>query len=279
MTLSCPDKAGLMSAVTGFIAIHGGNILESANFSDPFSGRFFMRNVFAPVDGAELDLDALRRGFAPLAAQHGMAWHIVDAHRKMRVMLAVSKFGHCLNHLLHLTHSGMLPIEITAVVSNHDAMRRIVEWHDIPYHHLPVTPETKAEQEAIWQGLIADTDTELLVLARYMQILSDSMTAALAGRVINIHHSFLPGFKGAKPYHQAHERGVKMIGATAHFVTADLDEGPIIAQGVEPVTHADSPDTLINIGRDVESVVLGKAMQWVAERRVLLNDRRTVVFT
>jgi formyltetrahydrofolate deformylase len=277
LTITCPDRAGIVAAVTGFLAEHGAFITEAAQFGDPVTARFFQRIVFRG-NGTIADAEGFRAAFAPIAQPFDMEWHLHDAERKDRILIAVSKFGHCLNDILHRYRIGALPVEVAAVVSNHDDMRGIVEWHGVPYYHLPVTPARKADQEAKWLDLIDDLKIDLVVLARYMQILSTDACRRLSGRCINIHHSFLPSFKGAKPYHQAHARGVKIIGATAHYVTPDLDEGPIIEQAVERVDHTRTPDDLIGVGRDIETVVLGRAVQYHIERRVLLNGTRTVVF-
>ena len=277
LTLACPDVAGLVSAVTTFLFQSGAFVVESADYGDPDTGLFFMRTVFRGDDATELSIDVLRAAFEPLARRFKMTWAMEPAERKMPTVIAVSKFGHCLHDLLHRWQSGLLPIDIKAVVSNHDDMRRIVEWYGLPYHHLPVTAATKAEQEAQFIKVVEDSQAELVVLARYMQILSEDLVSKLSGRCINIHHSFLPSFKGAKPYHQAHARGVKIIGATAHYVTADLDEGPIIEQSVERVDHRARPEDLVAMGQDIETVVLARAVTWHAQRRVLMNGRRTII--
>jgi len=278
LTLSCEDRPGLVAAVAGFFADHGCNILESQQFDDVPQNRFFMRIVLERLDGAP-DLDALGTAFSGLAAHYDMVWKLRSNEERMRVMLLVSKFDHCLGDLLYRTRIGELRIDPVGIISNHP--REALHLNlldDIPYHHLPVTRETKPQQESQIKRLVEDSGAELVVLARYMQILSDDLAAFLSGRCINIHHSFLPGFKGAKPYHQAHARGVKMIGATAHYVTADLDEGPIIHQDVEAISHADSPDSLVRKGRDVERRVLARAVHYHVEDRVLVNGSRTVVF-
>jgi formyltetrahydrofolate deformylase len=277
LTLACPDVAGLVSAVTTFLFQSGAFVVESADYGDPDTGLFFMRTVFRGDDESELSIGVLRAAFEPLARRFHMTWSMEPAERKMPTVIAVSKFGHCLHDLLHRWQSGLLPIDIKAVVSNHDDMRRIVEWYGLPYHHLPVTAATKAEQEAQFIKVVDDSAAELVVLARYMQILSEDLVSQLSGRCINIHHSFLPSFKGAKPYHQAHARGVKIIGATAHYVTADLDEGPIIEQSVERVDHRARPEDLVAMGQDIETVVLARAVTWHAQRRVLMNGRRTII--
>jgi len=274
LTITCPDRVGIVAAVSNALAAHAGNIIESSQFSDTASGRFFMRLVF--------DLDAattadLLRGFAPLAQCFAMDWRLYDPGQRPRLLILVSRAEHCLNDLLYRHRTGALPMDIAAVVSNHRDLADLVEWHAIPYHYLPVTPETKPEQERQILDLAAQTGAELVVLARYMQILSPELCQALAGRAINIHHSFLPGFKGARPYHQAHARGVKLIGATAHFVTANLDEGPIIEQEVERVDHAQTPEQLAAVGRDIENIVLARAIHYYLERRVFLNGSKTVV--
>jgi len=236
--------------------------------------RVEFRDTGAPARTAE----QLRAGFAPVALGFGMTWGLVSATDRPRLLIAVSKGSHCLNDLLHRWHTGNLPVDIVGVVSNHPDLAAFTRWHDVPYHHLPVRADTRAEQEAQLLALVEDTRADYLILARYMQVLSPTMAERLAGRCINIHHSFLPGFKGAQPYRRAHDRGVKLIGATAHFVTGDLDEGPIIEQDVERVDHRASEADLIRIGRDIEARVLARAVRWTAERRVLLNGIRTVVF-
>ncbi|QNA84189.1 formyltetrahydrofolate deformylase [Sphingomonas sp. So64.6b] len=278
LTLSCDDRPGLVAAVASFLASRGGNILDAQQFDDRQTNRFFMRIVLELTDPAAT-LDAMRGDFASLASEHGMAWTLRASTERQRVLLMVSKFDHCLGDLLYRWRIGELPMDVVGIVSNHPrSALHISMIGDIPYHHLPVTRDTKAEQEAQIKHLVDETGADLVVLARYMQILSDDLAAFLSGRCINIHHSFLPGFKGAKPYHQAHARGVKMIGATAHYVTADLDEGPIIAQDVEPISHADTPDDLVRKGRDIERRVLAAAVAYHLEDRVLLNGSRTVVF-
>lgn len=274
LTIACPDRVGIVAAVSGLLAAHRGNIVESDQFSDTESGQFFMRLMF---DLDEMGESALLRDFSPLAQEFAMDWRLHDPRRRLRVMILVSKAEHCLNDLLYRHRTGALAMDITAIVSNHRDLAHLAEWHSIPYHHLPVTAETKPAQERQILALIQHTRTELVILARYMQILSPELCQALAGRAINIHHSFLPGFKGAKPYHQAYTRGVKLIGATAHFVTANLDEGPIIEQEVERVDHAHTPEQLAAVGRDIENIVLARAMHYHLERRVFLNGKKTVV--
>lgn len=276
LTLSCPDARGIVAAVAGFVAEQDCNILESAQFDDLESGRFFLRMLFASEGG--VSGDTLRARFAAIAARYQMDWQISDAAYRPRTVIMVSRFGHCLNDLLYRHEIGALPIDIAAIISNHQDFAALAAARGIPFHHIPVTAETKAEAEVRLMDLFTRERGELLVLARYMQVLSDDLCAKLAGRAINIHHSFLPGFKGAKPYHQAHARGVKLIGATAHYVTSDLDEGPIIEQEVIRVDHATSADEMVAAGRDVETVVLARAITWHAERRILPNGNRTVVF-
>jgi formyltetrahydrofolate deformylase len=276
LTLSSADRPGITARVTGFLFEQGCNILEAQQFNDREADRFFMRIEFAPLAA---EADALRAAFLPLAGELGMDWKLVRRDRRRRVLIMVSKFDHCLADLLYRWRIGELPIDPVAIVSNHPR-EAIGHTHlgEVPFHHLPVTSATKESQEAQVRAVAEQSGAELVVLARYMQILSDEQAAHFAGRCINIHHSFLPGFKGAKPYHQAHARGVKMIGATAHYVTTDLDEGPIIHQDVEPISHADSPDDLVRKGRDIESRVLAEAVRMHVEERVLLNGQRTVVF-
>lgn len=277
LTITCPDTVGIVAAVSGFLSQYDCFITEAAQYGDPLSSRFFMRIVFGP--GATTPSKGeFEKLFTAVAARFQMIWKLHDGNRKARLVILVSKFGHCLYDLLHRYHTGSLPVEIPAVISNHQDMRSIVEWHGIPYHYLGVDKQNKEAQEARVLEVIDRADADLVVLARYMQILSTDMCGRLQGKAINIHHSFLPSFKGAKPYHQAHARGVKIIGATAHYVTQDLDEGPIIEQGVERVDHTHTPDDLVAIGRDIENVVLSRAVRWHTEQRVLLNGSRTVVF-
>ena len=277
LTLSCDDGPGLVHAVAGFLVEYGGNILSSQQFEDRGTGRFFMRVQFDFV-GAVPPLDELRTAYAEVAARHGMQFTLSDVATPMRTLIMVSKFGHCLNDLLYRYRMGTLNIEIPAVVSNHPDFAGLVSSYDLPFVHLPVTPETKPEAEAELLRLVQERDVELVVLARYMQVLSGPTSHALAGRAINIHHSFLPSFKGAKPYHQAHARGVKLIGATAHYVNDDLDEGPIIEQDVVRVDHQMAAEDFVAAGRDVETQVLSRAVRAHTEHRVLVNDARTVVF-
>lgn len=279
LTLTCADRIGLVAGVSGFLADHDGFILDSQQFADLETGRFFMRVAFA-AGGPRLPdtAEALRDAFAPVADRFGLDWSLTSAAAKPRVVIAVSKGSHCLNDLLHRWRTGALPVEIAAVVSNHDLLRPLVEWHGIPWRHLPVAAGFRAEQEDAVVGIMDELRADYLILARYMQVLSADLVERLRGRCVNIHHSFLPGFKGARPYHRAHERGVKLIGATAHFVTADLDEGPIIEQAVQRVDHRATVDDLIRLGRDVEAQVLARAVAWLGERRVFLNGARTVIF-
>ena len=276
LTLSCADRPGITARVTSFLFERGGNILEAQQFNDRSSDAFFMRVEFDP---GEASREIIRTEFAPIAAEHAMDWKLALRDRPRRVLIMVSKFDHCLADLLYRWRIGELPMEPVAIISNH--LRAAIEHThlgDIPFHHLPVTSGEKSAQEAKVRAIAEESGAELVVRARYMQILSDEQAAHFSGRCINIHHSFLPGFKGAKPYHQAYERGVKMIGASAHYVTADLDEGPIIHQDVEPISHADTPDQLVRKGRDIESRVLAEAVRLHLEDRVLLNGQRTVVF-
>ncbi|MBT2234703.1 formyltetrahydrofolate deformylase [Nonomuraea sp. NEAU-A123] len=274
LTVSCSDKPGIVYAVTSFLVQHGGNMLQSKQFNDRQGGGFFMRVHFAAQHG----LEELRAGFTYVAESFQMTWQLKDAATPTRSLIMVSKFGHCVNDLLFRRQVGGLNIDIPAIVSNHPDLEPLAASYGVPFHHVPVTPQSKAEAEARVLELVAEYEADLVVLARYMQVLSDDMCKRLEGRAINIHHSFLPGFKGAKPYHQAHERGVKLIGATAHYVTADLDEGPIIEQDVARVDHELDPEDLIAAGRDVEAQVLARAVKWHSEQRVLLNGDRTVVF-
>ncbi|HEY0682756.1 MAG TPA: formyltetrahydrofolate deformylase [Steroidobacter sp.] len=275
LTMSCPDRTGIVAAISNFIAERSGSIIEAAHFVDALSQRSFMRTTFM---GDELPpLATLRREFEITADRYSMDWGLYDAERRCKVLVAVSKQGHCLNSLLHRWSNATLPIDIVGVLSNHETHRRLTEWYGLPFHHYPMEPGRKAEQEGRILALFESSGAELLVLARYMQILSDDMCRRLAGRCINIHHSFLPGFKGAKPYHQAYERGVKIIGATAHYATADLDEGPIIEQNVQRVDHSQQPDDLLEIGHDIEAIVLNNAVRWHAEHRIFITGNRTVV--
>ena len=284
LTLSCPDRTGIVYRVTGLLYELGCNILDAQQFGDEETQRFFLRVHFDVPSLAEADV--LQEGFAALADNFGMDWQIHDARRRARLLVLVSKQGHCLNDLLFRAHSRQLPVDIAGIVSNHGDFAALADSYGVPFHHLPVTAATKATQEQqIVElvdkhniDLVGSERIDLVVLARYMQILSPALCDALAGRAINIHHSFLPSFKGAKPYHQAHQRGVKIIGATAHYVTRDLDEGPIIEQDVQRVDHAMSAEDFTAVGRDIECVVLARAVRWHVERRVLMNGHKSVVF-
>jgi formyltetrahydrofolate deformylase len=278
LSLSCDDRPGLVADVAGFIAAQGGNIIEAQQFNDQSNHRFFMRVLFEfaasppPVDG-------FRQRFTPLATERGMDWKLRAPNHRQRVLMMVSKFDHCLGNLLYRVRIGELAMDVVGIVSNHPQTALHTSMiGEIPFHYLPVTPATKPQQEAAVKRIVEATQADLVVLARYMQILSDDMAVYLSGRCINIHHSFLPGFKGAKPYHQAHARGVKMIGATAHYVTGDLDEGPIIAQDVDHITHSDTPEDLVRKGGDIERRVLAAAVAYHLEDRVLINGSKTVVF-
>ncbi|MDO8901804.1 MAG: formyltetrahydrofolate deformylase [Phenylobacterium sp.] len=277
LTLSCADRPGIVSRVASFLFDGGGNIIDAQQFGDVETGRFFMRVVF---EAGDTSAENLRDAFAPIGVEFGMNWTLRDPKVRRKVMILASQADHCLSDLVWRWRRGELPMEICAVVSNHPAdTYSSIDLSGLPFHHLPVNRDTKLEQEAAVWSLVQSTGAELVVLARYMQILSDGLAAKLEGRCINIHHSFLPGFKGARPYHQAHARGVKVIGATAHYVTADLDEGPIIEQDVERISHRDTPAALIRKGRDIERRVLARAVRWHLEDRVLLNGAKTVVFT
>ncbi len=276
LTLSCPDKTGIVHAVSGWLLGLQGNIIDSQQFGDVETRRFFMRVHFSLPEVQEVA--TLEAYFDDIRQRFDMDAAIYDTARRSRVLLLVSRQGHCLNDLLFRTHTGQLPMEIVGVASNHRDFENMSRAYGLPFHYLPVTPETRAEQEAHILELVEKQNVDLVVLARYMQILSDDLCKALEGKAINIHHSFLPSFKGARPYHQAHARGVKIIGATAHYVTADLDEGPIIEQDIERVHHAMSAEELTRVGSDVESLVLARAVRWHVEHRILLNGQRTVVF-
>ncbi len=274
LLLKCPDRPGILAEVTPFLAALGCDIRDSTVYGDPDTKTFFIRMHVASPNATG---DELRSGFEPVARRLNTDWTMFNLAKKMRVLIAVSKSAHCLNDLFFKWQNGTLPIEIAGIVSNHLDLAPIAEWNGVPFHHLPISKETKPQQEEKFRGLIEELNADLVVLARYMQILSNDMCAALEGKCINIHHSFLPSFKGARPYHQAFERGVKIIGATAHFVTPALDEGPIIEQDVRRVTHATTPKEMIRIGHEVEAQVLSRAVRWHAEHRVLLNGTKTVV--
>ncbi len=276
LTVTCRSTRGIVAAISTFLAEHGCNITDSAQYDDMETGQFFMRVSFTPETGA--DLDSLEQAFAGVAQDMEMTFAFHDETAKMKVVIMVSRFGHCLNDLLYRVKIGALPVEVVAVISNHMDYQKVVVNHDIPFHCIPVTKQNKPEAEARIMQVVEDTGAELIVLARYMQILSDEMCQKMSGRIINIHHSFLPSFKGANPYKQAYARGVKLIGATSHYVTADLDEGPIIEQDIVRITHAQSPEDYVSLGRDVESQVLARAIHAHAHRRVFLNGNKTVVF-
>ncbi|MCK9873160.1 formyltetrahydrofolate deformylase [Nocardiopsis akebiae] len=287
LTLSCPDSRGIVAAVANLLSDHGCNITESQQYGDHYTGRFFLRMQFVAERGGDgvAGEDVLRGAFAALAGDFGggngdafVEWTLNRRDVRPRMIVMVSKFGHCLNDLLYRQRSGLLDADIAAVVSNHPDLEFLADSYGVDFHHLPVTAGSKKEQEARLLELVDSYDVDLVVLARYMQVLSEQLCAKMSGRIINIHHSFLPSFKGARPYHQAHARGVKLIGATAHYVTADLDEGPIIEQEVSRVDHTHSPEQLTAIGRDLESVALARAVNWHAQRRVLLNGDKTVIF-
>jgi formyltetrahydrofolate deformylase len=275
LTLSCPDRPGIVHAVSGFLLERGGNIEEAAQYNDHDTGLFFMRVRFACGQLTQEDLQAQLKHFGD---GYQMDWKLHAARQPMKTVIFVSKEGHCLNDLLFRVKSGLLPLDIRAIVSNHREFYQLAASYNVPFHHIPVTAATKAQGEARQYEVIESEGAELVVLARYMQILSDDLCRKLAGRAINIHHSFLPSFKGAKPYYQAHDRGVKLIGATAHYVTADLDEGPIIEQDVARVDHSYSVEALTAQGRDTESMVLARAVKWHSEHRVLINGHKTVIF-
>jgi formyltetrahydrofolate deformylase len=277
LTLSCPDAPGIVYAVAGFLVEQQCTIVQSQQYEDPDSGSFFMRVQFARVDGGPLGVADLRRDFADVSDRFGMTWRMVDAAERQRVIIMVSKFAHCLNDLLFRNSVGELNLDVVAVVSNHPDLGRLADNYNVPFRHIPVTPDTKPAAEAALLDIVREEQIDLVVLARYMQILSDDLCKQLEGRAINIHHSMLPSFKGARPYHQAYARGVKYIGATAHYVTADLDEGPIIEQEIMRVDHTMSADEFAAHGREVESQALARAVRWHTENRVALNGTRTVV--
>jgi len=279
LIIKCPDARGIVAAVSGYLYDNDMSIIDSDQFHDALGDMFYVRMVFNRAGPKAPPMSLFEEGFKPIAHRFAMDWQISDLSIKPKVMIAVSKFGHCLYELLHRWRSNLLPVEITCVVSNHEDMRSFVEWNGLDFIHLPISKETKAQQERQFLQLIETQKVDLVVLARYMQILSDEMSQALSGRCINIHHSFLPSFKGAKPYHQAHARGVKIIGATAHYVTSDLDEGPIIEQDVERVHHGLTPEHMVAIGQSIEARVLARAVTWHCEKRVVINGAKTVVFT
>ncbi|MEE3636466.1 formyltetrahydrofolate deformylase [Pseudomonas sp. AL 58] len=279
LKISCPARSGIVAAVTTFLANQQCYISELSQFDDEVTSRFFMRAVFRFNDGCEPDIDRVRSGFVDVATPLEMQWELFSSSQPPKVLIMVSKFDHCLVDLLYRHHKGELHMEITAVVSNHLDLRHMAEREGIRFIYLPVNKDNKAQQEAELMKIVEETGTDLVVLARYMQILSDDLCRKLSGRAINIHHSFLPGFKGAKPYHQAYARGVKLIGATAHYVTSDLDEGPIIEQEVQRVDHAHQADQLVAIGRDTETIALSKALKYHLQHRVFINGDKTVIFS
>ena len=278
LTLSCADRVGIVAGVSRFLADHDGFIVDSQQYADLETDRFFMRVRFVPRGERFPSPARMHAAFAPVAAALALDWTLTQARDKPRAVVAVSRGSHCLADLLHRQASGALAMDMAAVVSNHDNLRAMTEWHGLPFHHLPVNDASRPAQEAAILSIMEESGADYLILARYMQVLSPDLVERLAGRCINIHHSFLPGFKGARPYHRAHARGVKLIGATAHFVTSELDEGPIVEQAVERVDHRDSVDDMIRIGRDIESRVLSRAVDAVGARRVFLNDGKTVIF-
>jgi formyltetrahydrofolate deformylase len=278
LVLSCQDAPGIVHAVSGLLVQERCTIVESHQFDSPTSGMFYMRVEFAHVDGASLDLSSLRRAFEGTAERFGMSWRLADAAERQRVLIMVSQYAHCLNDLLFRNSVGELNLEVVGIVSNHPTLKGIADFYEIPFRHIPVTRETKPEAEAALLEMVRAEGVDLVVLARYMQILSDDLCKQLEGRAINIHHSMLPSFKGARPYHQAHARGVKFIGATAHYVTADLDEGPIIEQEMLRVDHSRSPEQLAAHGREAETRALAHAVRWHTENRVIIHGNRTVVF-
>jgi len=278
LNVSCPETQGIVRAVSNFLYQRGATIYEAAQHRDPIANQFFMRIEFEEAQPGSLDVSQLGNEFSELADSFQMHWRFYNRNHPTRVLLAVSQHGHCLNDILHRWDSGALKIDVVGVVSNHETMRSLTEWYDLDYYHLPVLPETKAEQEQQILNIIVEHDVELFALARYMQILSPDFCAQMPEKIINIHHSFLPGFKGANPYKQAYERGVKIIGATAHYATADLDEGPIIEQAVEKIDHNFDIDGLMQIGRDAECAAFARAIKWHCEHRIIVNGHKTIVF-
>lgn len=277
LTLSCPERVGILAAIGRFFADHEAYVYDAAHFGDQSSCRFFFRGHFELRD-PQHSRQTLEQAFAPLAQEFEMAWQLHEAEQRPRLLVLVSNYDHCLNELLYRYRSGWLPADIMAVASNHETFRRQVEWHDLPFHYLPITPETKPQQETELHRLIARYETDFIILARYMQILTPDFTNRYPGRIVNIHHALLPGFKGANTYQRAWERGVKIIGATAHFATAEMDEGPIIEQDVVRVDHKHTPEDLARVSQDIERTVLTRAIRYVAEHRVFLSDQRAVVF-
>jgi len=278
LVISCPDGVGIVAKVSDFLSSHNGWITEANHHADRPSGMFFMRNEIR-ADSLPFDLEEFKRLFQPIAEQYNMQWRITDSHQPKKVVLMASKESHCLADILHRWHSNELPCEIAAVVANHDHLRSMVEWHDIPFHHVPVTPETKPQAFAEVEGLIEQYKADTVVLARYMQILPPDLCRTHSGRIINIHHSFLPSFAGARPYHQAAERGVKLIGATCHYVTEVLDAGPIIEQDIIRISHRDTVEDMVRLGKDAEKNVLARGLRWHLEDRVIVHGNKTVVFS
>jgi len=276
LTITCPDTVGIVAAVSGFLRDQNFFVEESAHFGDRDTGNFFSRTKFSTNGGRWSEQD-FRQRFAEISAKFSMEWDVYDTERKPRTVIMVSKHDHCLNDLLYRYRTGSLCMDIPAIVSNHDDLRGLAEWHGVPYHHVPVSKDTKAAAEDQLLQIIADCDADFVILARYMQVLSDKLCRRLPGRIINIHHSFLPGFKGGRPYYKAHERGVKLIGATAHYVTCDLDEGPIIVQEVKPIDHQVSVEQMVHFGHDTEATALSQAVRLHCEQRVILNGQRTVI--
>jgi formyltetrahydrofolate deformylase len=277
LTLSCPDRRGIVHAVSGVMLDQSLTIADSQQFGDPSSGEFHLR-MHVAREGDPLPVELLRKAMEPTATEFGMSWAVHDLSVRNRLLVMVSRQGHCLNDLLYRAETGQLPVEIPVIVSNHEDFADLAQWHGIPFHHVPVAPDTKPQAELALRELVAEHEADTIVLARYMQILSAQLCAEMPGRIINIHHSLLPSFKGAKPYTQAHDRGVKVIGATAHYVTADLDEGPIIEQDFRRVDHRLSPAELAAVGQELEAMALARAVRWHAEHRVILRGRRTIVF-
>ncbi len=276
LVIACPDRVGIVARVSGFLADHGGWITESNHHADPVSGWFFMRNEIM-ADSLPFDNGGFYREFTPIAEEFAMEWHIADSARPKRLVLMASKESHCLADLLHRWHSGEMECEIAAIISNHENLRKMVEWHEIPFHHVPVDKDNKAKSFSEVENLIEQANADAIILARYMQILPESICQKYPARIINIHHSFLPSFAGAKPYHQAYQRGVKLIGATCHYVTAELDEGPIIDQDVIRVSHVDSIADMKRLGKDVEQTVLARGVRYHLEDRVIVHENKTVV--
>lgn len=277
LVIACPDRVGIVAKVSNFLATYNGWIVEASHHADRSLGWFFMRTEIR-ADSLPFGLDDFHIAFAPLAREFGMRWHISDSRKKKRIVLMASKEAHCLADLLYRWHAREMDGDIVAVLSNHDDLRRMVEWHEIPYHHIPVNPDNKPEAFAEVERQIAHYQADVIVLARYMQIIPASLCEEYAGRIINIHHSFLPSFAGARPYHQAFERGVKLIGATCHYVTQDLDEGPIIEQDVIRVNHSDAIEEMVRLGKDVEKAVLARGLRYHLEDRVIVQENKTVVF-